>query len=107
MVTQISSAIWLNESGVCSIEHLAEVSGLSLEDIHDLVDSGVITPVESGAKTLSFHLQYVTIVKTARRLRDDFELDRHGVAVALVLLRRIRALEFELQELAAGNAPHR
>ena len=101
---QVSSAIWLDESGVCSIEHLAEVSGLPVDDIRDLVDNGVIVPAESRGEALSFHLEYVTTVKTARRLRDDFELDRRGVAVALVLLRRIRALDAELQEVAAHGA---
>jgi hypothetical protein len=32
-------------------------------------------------------------------LRDDFELDSHGLAIALLLLRRIRELEVELHAM--------
>ena len=40
---------------------------------------------------------HVVTVRTARRLRDDFELDRNGVALALTLLRRIAQLEAEVR----------
>jgi chaperone modulatory protein CbpM len=93
----VLESIRLDESGVCAIEHLAELSGLSLEELHDLVESGVIEPVDEVARPLSFYLRYVTTAKTARRLRDDFELDRRGVAVALSLLERIEELEQRLR----------
>lgn len=93
----VSESIRLDESGVCSIEHLAELSGLSLEELRDLVESGVIEPVEDSAEPFSFYLRYVVTAKTARRLRDDFELDWRGVAVALTLLNRIERLEQELK----------
>lgn len=97
MKIQITDTIWLNESGTCSIEHLAEVSGLSLAEVHDLVERGVIAPVDERARPPSFHLQCIVAVKTARRLRDDFELDPNGTALALALLRRIHELEAKLQ----------
>jgi len=93
----VLESIRLDESGVCTIEHLAELSGLALEDLRDLVESGVIEPVDEFAEPLSFYLRYVVTAKTARRLRDDFELDRHGVAVALTLLKRIENLEQQLR----------
>jgi chaperone modulatory protein CbpM len=97
MKIHVTDAIWLNDSGVCSMEYLAELSGLSLAELHDLVDSGVIVPVDPAADPASFHLHYVVTANTARRLRDDFELDPHGVAMALILLGRIHFLENELQ----------
>ncbi len=99
MMVEVSEAIWLNETGVCSIEQLAQASGLSLDEVRDLVESGVIRPVDEDAQPVSFHLHYIVAVKTARRLRDDFELDRRGVALALRLLQRIDALEAELNTL--------
>jgi chaperone modulatory protein CbpM len=97
MKPHVSDAIWLNESAACSIEELAEVSGLSMEELRELVDTGVIAPVDQKAKPAAFHLHYIVTANTARRLRDDFELDARGVAIALVLLRRIHFLEAELQ----------
>jgi chaperone modulatory protein CbpM len=103
MTEQPTGAIWLNESDVCSIEHLADVSGLSLDEVRDLVDSGVILPVRETEDPASFPLHYVVTVITARRLRDDFELDRRGVAVALMLVQRIRQLEAELVSTGAKS----
>jgi chaperone modulatory protein CbpM len=43
----------------------------------------------------------ITVARTARRLRDDFELEPHGVAVLLAYLDRIRELEAQLRALQA------
>jgi chaperone modulatory protein CbpM len=94
--TPLSDSTWLNDVDLCPLEHLVEVSGLSIEEIEDLIDTDVITPVSSGAQTRLFQLRYVVTVKTARRLRDDFELDRHGLSLALSLLQRIDELQAEL-----------
>lgn len=101
MNIQVSEAVWLDESGVCSIEHLAQISGLTLDEVRDLVDNGVIRPVDECADPPVFHLRCIVTVNTARRLRDDFELDRRGLSVALTLLQRIRALEAELAAVRA------
>jgi chaperone modulatory protein CbpM len=95
---------WLDDNAACSPERLAELSGLSLAEIQELVDSGVLTPVEGEASVPAYRLTYVMTVRTARRLRDDFELDSRGVTLALALLRRIDELE---AELAAQKARRR
>jgi chaperone modulatory protein CbpM len=97
MIINTADLIWLNDADVCSIEQLADVSGLSIDEIDDLIKSGVIAPVDNAAGTTFFQLHYVTTAMTARRLRDDFELDRHGVALALTLMQRINELEAELK----------
>ena len=101
MSEQSSDSIWLNETDYCRIEHLVEVSGLSLEEIEDLIETGVIVPAEPSAAPPVFNLHYVVTVKTARRLRDDFQLERHGLTLALTLLRRIGDLEAALVALQA------
>jgi chaperone modulatory protein CbpM len=93
MSLQVTHAIWLGEGEVCTIEHLAEVSGLSLDEVEDLVVSGVIWPADAATQPHCFHLLHVVTVRQARRLRDDFELDSNGVALAMTLLRRISVLE--------------
>ncbi|HJV85136.1 MAG TPA: chaperone modulator CbpM [Noviherbaspirillum sp.] len=100
---QIEDAIAPEESGICTIEHLAKASGLSLAEVQELIDTGVIVPLDQLVEPARFHKQYVVTALTARRLRDDFELDRRGVAVALMLLQRIDALENELRALKARH----
>lgn len=101
MNRQLSDSIWLNDTDVCGIDLLAEVSGLSAEEIEDLIENDLITPVNRSSQPYFFQLRYVLTVKTARRLRDDFQLDTHGVALALTLLQRICDLEAELNALQA------
>ena len=101
MSTPLSDSIWLNDVDLCPLEHLAEVSGLSIEEIEDLIDTGIIQPVNTGTPPRMFQLRYVVTVKTARRLRDDFELDRQGLALALSLLQRIDELQAEIHATRA------
>ncbi|HJU71452.1 MAG TPA: chaperone modulator CbpM [Paucimonas sp.] len=101
MKMHVTESIWLNETGVCSTEYLAEASGLSIEEINDLIECGIIATVDKDAPPASVQLHHVTTAQTARRLRDDFQLDRHGVALALTLLRRIEALEADLKATQA------
>ena len=99
MNTQSTEAVWLNGNEVCLIEHLVEVSGLSIEEIEDLVENDLIEPMDRTIQPHLFSLRSVLIVKTARRMRDDFQLDSHSLALALTLLQRIDALEGELDDL--------
>ena len=107
MSEQLSDLIWLNETNFCRIEYLAEVSGLSMEEIEDLIENGVITPADQSAEERVFQLHSVITVKTARRLRDDFQLESHGLTLALTLLRRISDLQAALNDLQAGRSTNK
>lgn len=98
MIIQVTDSVWLDDTGICSAEQLAEDSGLSIEEVGDLIDNGIIVPADERAEPKSYRLRHVITARVARRLRDDFELDRHGVALALTLMRRIDELEEELRD---------
>ncbi len=91
-----SEWIILDEHDVCSAQFLIEVSGLSNEEIDELIDNEVIVPVDGSSRSLSFPWFCIATAHRARRLRDDFELDSHGMVLALKLLCRIDALQHEL-----------
>ncbi len=97
-----SEWVWLNDQNVCSAQHLIEVSGLSDEELDELINNGVIMPIDEHAQQKTFFLHYVVVAKNARRLRDDFELDKHGLALALTLMRRIDELQAELNAARAN-----
>ncbi|MDY7548671.1 chaperone modulator CbpM [Glaciimonas sp. CA11.2] len=101
MRTHIVEAVWLNDAGLCSLDQLADYSGLTLAELQDLVEMGEIAPTSVDAENDLYQTHYIVIARTARRLRDDFELDGHGLAVALNLLRRIRELEAQLTHAQA------
>ena len=104
MNTLTTEASWINGRSICSLEDLASTSGLEIDDVMDLVDCGVITPLERQEPATLFQLDCLITLKTARRLRDDFQLDRQGLALALTLLRRLDALEAELKASQARQA---
>ncbi|HVC37192.1 MAG TPA: chaperone modulator CbpM [Gammaproteobacteria bacterium] len=97
----LSEMLWLDEHHTISLSELSELSGLAPDDLTELIDYGVIAPVKQGVAQVTFHARYVLTAKTARRLRNDFELDARGVALAMTLIERVRELEVQISELAA------
>ncbi len=84
-----------------SLTELAELSGLSEAELQELVDCGAIVPAVSHSEQRIFRATCIVAAKTASRLRNDFELDVQGIAVALTLLDRIHELEADLRDLRA------
>ena len=96
-----TEVLWLDEHRVVSLAELVEVSGLSEHALLELVLAGVIQARESGGAGFTFSARIVTVARTACRLRDDLELDTHGLGVALRLLQRVQDLEAEIARLRA------
>lgn len=92
--------VWLDEHRMVSLAELVEISGLAEADLLELVHAGVIEGRESGG-SFAFSARVVTIARTACRLREDFELEGHGLGIALRLLERVGELEREIARLRA------
>ncbi|MGB3291165.1 MAG: chaperone modulator CbpM [Burkholderiaceae bacterium] len=105
MNTRTAEVVWLNASDICSLEHVVEVSGLARDDILDLVETGILKPSNDDPRNYFFHTECIVVARKARRLRDDFELDQQGLAVAMRLLGRIKELEDELSSLNSRLHP--
>jgi len=93
--------IWLDEHHEVSLDELIELSGLSQEELHHLVEIGALTPnkpVEDKVKTndLRFSSQCIVSIRTLSRLKHDFELEQNALGLMLVFLERIRNLELQL-----------
>jgi hypothetical protein len=96
-----TEALCLDEHRVVSLHELVEISGLSREELLELVHRGAIAVREVQGTSYTFSAQVVTVARTACRLRDELELDVAGLGVALGLLERVRALESEIAQLRA------
>jgi len=94
-------AIWLHERLELALEELCELSGLSEAELRELVDYGVLAPVDPDAQRWAFGADRLIVARSARRLRQDFDLDPHAVALVVALLERVRDLEEELRDLRA------
>lgn len=104
MTVHITESVWLNATDICSFDHLVQVSGLSHDVLLNLVEAGILEPSNEDPENYFFPNSCIVVARTARRLRDDFELDPEGLAVAVNLLRRIDKLEAQLQALQARLA---
>lgn len=95
-----TDVMWLDEQRLVSLHELVEVSGLTEVEVLELVQEGVFPAHPAGA-SFTFSATVVTVARTARRLRNDLELDVRGLGVALKLLERVSDLEAEIARLRA------
>lgn len=102
--------MWLDEHHEVSLNELIELSGLSMQELQQLVESGALTPTNSTAdkhltsknlnlEALHFNSHCLVSIRTLSRLKHDFELEPNALALTLVFLERIRTLEFQLRGL--------
>jgi chaperone modulatory protein CbpM len=106
MNSERADILWLDEHHEVSISELAESSGLSDAELRELVDYGALVPTDLSSVQWTFSGECVVAVRSACRLRNDFELDSHALALALKYMTRIRELEAQLRDLRA-QLPHR
>lgn len=101
MKFELQDDMLLDEQIAVSFSALAELSGLSEAELRELVECGALQPNDPCASPLTFSGHYVVLVRSVRRLRDDFELDANALPLAYLMLERIRALEAELRAVQA------
>lgn len=70
-------------------------TGVSEEELNEIVGLGVIEPREDDAAHWKFDDRALNVVKRALRLRQELELDWPGIAVALTLLEENAQLRHE------------
>ena len=99
MTSEHAKAFWSDEP--LPLHELIELSGLSEFEVRELVEYGALTPADPSTSQWVFSMQSITVARTARRLREDFELDPHAVSLLLAYLDRIHELEEELCALRA------
>lgn len=87
----------LDDQPDLSLSELASISGLSEAELLDLVDFGVLSPVEAIGQAPSFCAHWILATRSAYRLRCAFDLDSQALAITLTLLLRVRELEADLQ----------
>ena len=101
MKVELTEAVWLDERGAVTLLELAQCSGLAESELRELVELGALEPVDLDAAEWRFAARCISSARTAGRLRNDFELDSHGLALVLSLLERVQELETALQRLSA------
>jgi chaperone modulatory protein CbpM len=106
MELQQPDVVWLDDRIEFSLAELGRCSGLSDAELRELIDYGVLAPTDPQCAELRFGGDIVVTIRTAKRLRDDLELDPQTLALALTLIGRIHELEAQVRSLQA-QLPHR
>ena len=89
----------LREDRRVSLTELKQVSGLTVREIEELVDFGVLKVQGKDPDNWIFSSHCITVAHKAIRLKNDFDLNPSGIALALTYLERIQELETRLNEL--------
>lgn len=93
----------LDPDTAVGLAELCGVCGVSAEWVIELVEEGILEPVDHGRGGPRFPAVAVRRVQTVRRLQRDLGVNRAGAGLALDLLeeleelrRRVRVLESQL-----------
>ncbi|APZ43819.1 chaperone modulator CbpM [Acidihalobacter ferrooxydans] len=89
----------LESSASLTLGQLCRISRLSAEEVAELVDFGILEPLEAGASQWQFSAANIHRARCARRLRDDLGINTPGLALALDLLEELESLRERLHRL--------
>ena len=94
-----SEASYLDSTPALSEAELADRSGLTITEVHVLVECGALAPAGGQGR---FSVHGLSVARTAQRLREELSLeDAHALAVVLRLRQRIGELQAEIDALRA------
>ena len=104
MTLEFAQAVYIDDGETITFAQLVERSGLTADELRDLVECGALTDGQAGAVATRFGERCILVARTARRLRDEYALeDSHSLAVVVRLTQRIAALEGELRRRRGGR----
>jgi chaperone modulatory protein CbpM len=89
----------LDEHTEVAFAELLRISGFERDQLLELIECGVLEPRGERESEWRFPSQALAVTRRASRLRSEFELDSHAVALALGLLDRIDDLQRRVHEL--------
>lgn len=89
----------LDEFTVVSFSEVVAASGLSAEELNELIELGLCEPCGTEGTQSLFGVDALELARAARRLQIDFELPLAGAAIVLTYRERIRELEERLRLL--------
>ena len=106
MNAQTVEVAWLDARETLTAAELARACGLTAAELDELVEYGALAPIDPRPSQRVFSAECVVPLRTASRLRLDFDLDLFAVAILLRYLNRIEELERELKSLRAQVPVH-
>lgn len=94
---------WLDTGESLNLAELSRLCGMSPAELDELVEYGALSPLNSNQRERRFPAQYIPRLRTAGKLRRDYDLEPFTVVILLNYLNRIETLEAQLRSLQAWN----
>jgi chaperone modulatory protein CbpM len=104
MTHDFDDARALDERSPLALDDLAAFAGFDVAELREWVACGLIDPLDPSAGEWRFEARTLVVVRRAARLKRDFELDAHSLAVVMRFVERVEALEAELRRLRARGS---
>jgi hypothetical protein len=83
------------------ITELAYVCAMSRDELEELMEYGALLPLASLRAEPEFALEWMQPLRIAGKLRREYDLDLFVMVIVMDYLRRIEALEAQVQSLQA------
>lgn len=93
----------LQSTTICSLDEVCEACNVEAAWVAELVEHGVIEPVDQSGASWRFSSLTLVRVAKAKRLERDFSLNTPGTALALELLDEIEDLRARLKAFEPRN----
>lgn len=93
----------LDEGTGLTLGELCRVCQLPAEEVTELVEYGVVEPLERGRSQWRFEAVCIRRIHRARRLQQDLGVNIAGAALALDLLEEMEQLRARLQRLEGSK----
>jgi chaperone modulatory protein CbpM len=95
-------AIWPEMADTVGFADLAVACAISPEDLQELMEFGALAPLEPAAAEPVFAIGCMAALRTAEKLRRDYDLDLFVVVILMDYLRRIEQLESQIRSLESS-----
>jgi chaperone modulatory protein CbpM len=76
---------------------------MSRAELDELVEYGALSPINTSLEGDLFRVDCISPLRTAGKLRRDFDLDLFVVVILMDYLNRIETLEVQVRSLQARN----
>lgn len=96
---KVYEGVIVTEDEYVSLIHLCHNCNHSEEEIIELVEEGILEPIDNTEHEWRFHYKAISRIKKVKRLQRDFELDLTATGLIIHLLDRIEELESKFDEL--------
>lgn len=106
MQIEMHEVDWLDPHGTVTQRELAALCRLSVDDVEELVDYGLLVPAGGSHGAWTFRAGCVQPLRQASALRGRFDLDLFVLGLVFSQLERIALLEQQLRSLQAHVPVH-